>query len=111
MSEGDIAYLQGQLMGLSILSIFLFLKGRNIWGVVAVFGFMFIGIGGFPWLVLNFRLAHPKSFWARKFYSETKIKFAEERFENSSIPAEYADFKYSKWLIGATVLLVVYYLI
>ena len=111
MSEGDIAYLQGQLVGLSSLAIFLFLKGRNIWGVVAVFGFMFVGIGGLPWLILNFRLAHPDSWWANKYYKEEKLSLAQDRFEKSNIPSEYADFKYSKWLIGATVLLVAYYLI
>tara|TARA_B100001029_G_C14871307_1_gene344690 strand:- start:188 stop:484 length:297 start_codon:yes stop_codon:yes gene_type:complete len=84
--ETDIYYLGGQLIALGSLSIFLFLKGRNFWGIFALLGFIFGGIGGFPWLVLNFRLAHPKSFWARKFYSETKMKLAEERFENSNVP-------------------------
>ena len=79
--------------------------------VVAIFGMMFVGIGGLPWLVLNFRLAHPNSWWAKKYYNETKLSLAQERFERSNIPDEYADFKYSKWLIGATAFLVAYYLI
>lgn len=78
-------YFLGQFVGLSSLAIFLFLKGRNIWGIASILGFLFIGIGGFPWLVLSFRLAHPKSFWAKKFYSETKLKLSEERFENSKM--------------------------
>jgi len=77
-------YLAGQFIALSILSIFLFLKGRNLWGLVAILGFLFIGIGGLPWLILSFRLAHPKSFWAKKYYNDTKLSLAEERFENSN---------------------------
>lgn len=79
-------YFAGQFTALAALSIFLFLKGRNFWGLIAIAGFLFVGIGGFPWLVLGFRLAHPKSFWAKKYYNDAKMSLAEERFENSNVP-------------------------
>jgi hypothetical protein len=70
-----------RLLVLGILIVFIGIPAGITWskGQHAAFFLGFI-LFGLIWLVAACRLAHPSSWWARRFYGPKKLQRAEQRF-------------------------------
>jgi hypothetical protein len=84
--DKDLAYQVGYALGLgTILALFAstavvcFLKGKPVFGILAVLALLF---GGFSlWALIGAcRIAKPTSWWARKKYGPEKMDIAHRRF-------------------------------
>lgn len=76
-----LAVSTGQVLIAVALWLFVLIPGL----VTAMKGqwlFLVVGVlaGGLVWLIVAFRLARPGSFWARRFYDETKLRRAQARY-------------------------------
>lgn len=89
-------WLYSLFLPLLTICIIPLLKGRYVWVALAILsnivafyaaleGVRIQGLGGFPLVVLSFRLARPNSYWFTKFYKEDKKKLSEERFLNNNL--------------------------
>lgn len=74
-----------RLLVVGILGLFLGIPASVTWmkgqRVAFLLGFLVLGT---VWLVAASRLAHPSSWWARRFYGAQKMRRAEERFGSSA---------------------------
>lgn len=68
------------LLIIFVPSIVCWLKGKKLWATVGFFI-------GWHWIPA-FRLAKPRSWWARRYYGEDKMRRSRARFDDDDDPYE-----------------------